>query len=128
MALPIINKDTDATVELTLKDEAGLPIDIATLAGMVVLVYQERFDIDKFSLNAQVGFGTINVTDAPNGVFRVYINNAKTANGICGKPIYYEIKTTAVDANFTGGTVEKSTGGVLLATLEESKLKSTTFI
>ena len=118
-----IVKDTDTTIELTLNDSAGLPIDLSTLAGLVINVFQQSIPFDVYSMNAQTGYRSINITDGPNGKFEIYLNANNTHGGFSGKPVYYEIKTQIVNVNFDSGTEEKSTGELELATLVDSKTK-----
>lgn len=123
-----IIKDTDQTITLTLTDSAGDPIDIATLAGIVCLVYQKNIPFDQFSLNAQAGYRAIDVTDEPNGIFNLYLNADNTHKGYLGKKVFVEIKTQVVNANFDSGTEDKSTGEIELGELTRSDLKETTFV
>jgi hypothetical protein len=122
-----IVKDTDTTIELTLNDSSGAPIDIGTLAGLVVRVFQKSIPFDVFSLTPLAGERFINVTDAAGGKFEIYLNANNTHNGYIGKPVYYEIKTQVVNVNFDSGTEEKSTGELELATLVSSNLKEKGF-
>ena len=123
-----IVKDTDTTIELTLNDSAGVAIDLSTLAGLVISIFQVSIPFDVYSMNAQADYRSINITDGPNGKFEIYLNANNTHNGYIGKPIYYEIKTQVVNANFDSGTEEKSTGELELATLVESKTKHKGFV
>jgi len=123
-----IVKDTDTPIEIILTDENGDAIDLSGLAGFVVEVFQKNILFDKFSLNTQAGFRSINVTDAANGKFEIYLNAANTSKGVVGKEIFYEVKTVAVNANFDSGTEEKSSGKIALATLVDSDLKQETFV
>ena len=123
-----IVKDTDTPIEITVTDELGAAVDLSTLAGIICRVFQKNIDFDKFSLNAQAGFRSINVTDGPNGKFEIYLNAANTSKGYVGKPVYYEVKTVAVNANFDSGTEEKSSGIIELAELTDSELKQETFV
>lgn len=123
-----IVKDTDTTIEITLTDANGVAIDLSTLSGYVVEVFQKPNKVlDQFSKNAQAGYRSVNETDIPNGVFEIYLNASNTANGMAGRDVFYEVKTLAVNANFDSGTEEKSTKPVLLGTLEESKTQQQTF-
>ena len=127
MALDKLPKDTDTPIQITLKDASGTAIDLDGLSGIVVIVFQERCEFDRFSLNTQTGYGDVVKTDAINGELTVYLNASKTVNGIVGKSVYYEVKTQAVDTNFENSTVEKSTGRVEFATLVNTDLKNVTF-
>lgn len=126
--MAVIVKDTDTTIELTLNDSAGVAIDLSTLAGIIVRVFQKSIPFDVFSLNAMPGYRSINITDGPNGKFEIYLNANNTHKGYVGKVILYEIKTQVVNVNFDSGTEEKSTGEIELATLISSELKEKTFV
>lgn len=123
-----IVKDTDTPIEIVLTDESGAAIDLTGLAGFVVEVFQKNILFDKFSVNVQAGFRSINIIDAAAGKFEIYLNAENTSKGVVGKAIYYEVKTTAVNVNFDGGTEEKSSGKIELATLINSDLKQETFV
>jgi hypothetical protein len=122
-----IVKDTDTTIEITLKDELGAVIDLSTLSGYVVEVFQENCLFDQFSKNVQVGYRAVTETDAANGVFEIYLNASNTVKGQVGRPVFYEVKTLAINANFDSGTEEKSTGRILLGTLQATDTKAQTF-
>lgn len=125
--MPEIVKDTDTPIEIILTDESGAAIDLSGLAGFVVEVFQKNIEFDKFSLNAQAGFRSVNITDGPNGKFEIYLNAGNTSKGVVGKTIFYEVKTTSVNVNFDSGTEEKSSGKIELATLVDSEQKLQTF-
>lgn len=116
-------KGTDTTIKIVIKDQTGTPIDLSGLAGLVVIVYQKGYTIDQFSLNPQIGFRFINITDGPNGEFEIYVNASQTKNAFVGKDVFYEVKTIAVDLNFDGGDITKSSGEIKLCELKESQLK-----
>lgn len=118
-----IVKDTDTTIEITLNDSNGDPIDLTTLAGIICEVFQTSIPFDKFSLNALAGHRTLVITDGPNGKFEIYLNADNTHKGLLDKPVFYEVKTQVVNANFDSGTEDKSTGVIELATLVRSDLK-----
>jgi len=126
--MPII-KDTDNTIEITLKDQDGVAIDLSTLAGYVVEVYQKpNILFDQFSQQVQTGYRTTNETDAVNGVFEIYLNAANTSKGQVGREVFYEVKTLAVNANFDGATEEHSGGEISLGNLQSSVTKGQTFV
>lgn len=128
MADSLIFKDTDTTVEITVKDEAGVAIDLTGFSGIVCNVFQDAGEIDKFSLNAQAGFRTLVITDAVNGVFEIYLNADNLNVGAVDEWLFYEVKTQAVNANFDSATEDKSGGKIRLAILKQTKLKNTTFV
>lgn len=120
--------DTDTTIEITLKDEEGVVIDIGNLAGLIVEVFQKDVFFDKFSLISQTGFRDINVLDAPNGKFEIFLNANNTTNGEIGKIVFYEAKTLATNVNFDDSTEEKSTGWIELAKLISSEMVNESFL
>ena len=122
-----IVKDTDTTIELTLNDSTGAAVDLSTLAGLVVRIFQKSIPFDVFSMMPLVGERSLNITDGPNGKFEIYLNANNTHKGFLGKPVYYEIKTQVVNVNFDSGTEEKSSGELELATLVSSNLKEKSF-
>lgn len=123
-----IVKDTDTTISITLNDENGDPVDLGTLAGIICKVFQKSIPFDKFSLNAMAGYRDLVITDAPNGVFEIYLNADNTHSGIVGRPIFYEVKTQIVNTNYDNSTEEKSSGVIELATLVRSDSKEVSFV
>jgi hypothetical protein len=128
MADALIFKDTDTTVSITVKDDAGVAIDLTGFSGIVVRVFQDQGDIDKFSLNAQAGFRSLVITDAVNGIFEIYLNADNLNGGTVDEWLFYEVKTQAVNANFDSSTEDKSGGKIRLAILKQTELKNTTFV
>jgi hypothetical protein len=120
--------DTDNTITHNIVDEAGDPVDTTLLTGIVAKVFQKGIEIDKFSFNAQVGFGTI-VKNAPfaSGEIEFYINAEKLRQGIDSLDIFYEIKTEKANSNFDNNTEEKSTGAICLGKLKKTKLTDESF-
>jgi hypothetical protein len=127
MAEDIIYKDTDTTVQLIVKDKAGVVIDLTGFSGILARVFQDAGDIDKFSLNVQAGFRTLVVTDAVNGEIEIYLNATNVNTGQVDKPLYFEVKLQSVNANFDSGTEDKSGGKVQFATLKATELKNVPF-
>lgn len=124
-----IPKDTDNIFELTLKDEeTENPIDLDNLSGIVVIVFQEPdLIIDQYSKNTQAGFRDLVITDAVNGIMRVHVNAEQMIKACEDEPLYYEIKTQAVNANFDNATEEKSTGAKRIGTVVGTDAKNVTF-
>lgn len=123
----IIN-DTDHTITHTLCDANGDPIDTTVFTGIVAKVFQKGLEIDKFSLNAQSGYGTlIKVAPTASGVVEFYLNADKLRQGIDGHDVYYEIKTEKANNDFENNTEESSIGAQLLGRLEKTKLTNETF-
>ncbi len=123
----VIYKDSDTTIDLTITDGTGAPIDINTLSGLVVKIFQKDFDIDKFSLQPQSGFRSIAIKDAANGIVQLYLNADNLNGGAIDEMIYYEVKTQVVNTNFDSGTEEKSSGIQTLALLKDTGLKDVSF-
>ena len=122
-----IIKDTDQEIEIIINDENCNPVNLTGFSGIVVNIFQRDCLIDKFSLNAQSGFRSLTITDAINGKFEIYLNADQLNDCIDTQPIYYEVKTEAVNVNFDGGVENKSTGEIELGVLEKTKLKNISF-
>tara|TARA_R110002012_G_scaffold23206_1_gene78976 strand:+ start:429 stop:818 length:390 start_codon:yes stop_codon:yes gene_type:complete len=122
-----IIKDTDQEIEIIINDENSDPIDLTGFSGIVVNIFQKSCPIDKFSLNVQSGFRPLTITDAINGKFEIYLNADQLNDCVNSQPIYYEVKTEAVNVNFDGGVENKSTGEIELGVLEKTKLKNISF-
>jgi len=125
--LPIIKQDTDTAINLILKDSDGNRIDLNSLSGLIVVVFQDNIEFDQFSYISQTGFKDIVVTDAANGEFTVNLDASKIASGVIGKRVYYEIKTQSTNTNFENSNEWKSTGRIELAVLAESQAVGKTF-
>lgn len=126
--MDIIN-DTDHTITHTLCDVNGDPIDTSVFTGIVAKVFQKGVEIDKFSFNAQSGFGTIKkIAPTASGVVEFYLNAEKLRQGIDGHEVFYEIKTEKTNSDFDGSTEESSIGAQSLGKLEKTKLTNETFI
>lgn len=115
----------DITLEITLKYEDGTAVNLSTLTGYKVSVFQEGKIVQKFSQNASTGYTLTNETDATNGVFQCIIERENTVNLKCGEPIYYSVKIEYTDANNANGVSTRDTGNVQFGILEESKQRDT---
>lgn len=122
-----IIKDTDTKLEFTVLDNEEKPVNLNNLSGLILKIFQKNIDIDKFSLNSQTGFRNIELTDAANGIFAVYLNADNLAASLDNKEMFFEIKTQVENSNFDNNTEEKSSGILSLGTLEKTNLKNITF-
>ena len=120
-------KGTDNTIEITLRDSLGVAIDISTLNGAIVKVFQKGILFQQFSLNTQPNYTDIEIFDGPNGVIRVHVDADNTRTGINKKDIFVEVKTEIVDANFAGGLNTTSHKPVKIGELIDSEIKNDSF-
>ena len=84
--------DVDLTITLT-QQGTNTPINIGNLTGLACWIAHEVTNgvIQKFSLNALTGFGTLVSASPAAGVFTVRITAASTANANPGR-YYIEVK------------------------------------
>lgn len=121
-------KNTDTELVITLIDaNTDQPIDLTSVAGIVLSVFQKDLEIDKFSLNVQAGFRTIAVTNALAGEITVYLNASNTDLGIVGRPVFYQGKVQFADTNFDSNVREHSTAVTPLASLELNENNDNSF-
>ena len=125
--MDIIN-DTDRVITHTFLDESGVAINTDDFSGIIAKVFQKGREIDKFSFNAQAGFGTI-VKKSPSadGIIEFYLNAEKLRQGIDGHELFFEVKTQKTNANFANSTEESSSGEILIGKLVKTKLTNETF-
>lgn len=123
----IIN-DTDITIRHILEDANCDPIDVSTFSGITAKVYQKGYEIAKFSKNAQIGFGTIDISITPtDGALTFYLNAEDLRQAIDTIEVFYEIKTELANTNFDNNTKEDSTGPIFLGKLIKTELTNITF-
>lgn len=120
-------KGTHNTIKLTISDSTGTVVDISTLNGLIVKVFQKGILFEQFSLNTQPDFTDVDVVDAPNGVIQVHVDATNTRKGINGKDVFLETKIEVVDVNYTGGFNTTSTKPIKIAELIDSEIKDDSF-
>jgi hypothetical protein len=84
---------------------ASAPIyDTADIDGMVIVLYYKgsRNVIEKYSINASVGYKSIDVTNASQGKYVIELSSASTTKKKEGV-LLAEIKIREVIAGYTGG-------------------------
>ena len=123
-----IIRDTDKTIVHILLDESGVVIDLDTLSGIIAKVFQKGTEIDKFSLNAQTGFNTIEKTDPSNGILTFFLNAENLRKAKAPYEVFYKIKYEKVNTDFDNDVEERSTGAISLGKLQSSKLINNTFV
>lgn len=86
---------------MTLKDQAGSPINLGTLAGMVVTLIQDDVGVvEKYSVNSSSGYEPIHITNASAGQFYVIIRRTLT---LLDKTLFVQIKTRVADLQYPNG-------------------------
>lgn len=116
----------DIVLEITLKYEDDTVIDLTSLSGYKVEVFQENFLIQKFTQVAASGYTLTQETDAANGVFECRIEGENTQKAFCEKEIYYSVKIEYADTDFPDNVTMRDTGNILFAIMKESKQRNIT--
>lgn len=124
--IPSIQRGEDVTLELTLTYEDGTAVNLSSLNGYKVVIFQDGYVIEKFSKNAASGYSDIVEITPLAGIFEVNIQGANTVNSLCNKEVCYNIKLEIDDTDFTAGVAMKDSGNVVFAIMKESKQRDIT--
>lgn len=125
--MKIIN-DNDIIITYLFEDENCDPIDLSVFSGITAKVFQKGYEIAKFSLNAQSGFGGIDLSSpTTDGLITFYLNAEDLRQAFDTIEVFFEIKTVQTDTNFNNSTKEESTGDIFLGKLIKTQLTNITF-
>lgn len=98
-------KGRDRSFLITVKDKAGVVIDITGLAELLIYIaYNPNKFLQRYSLNAKTDFDDIEVVDGPNGKVRIRLQSKDTENADVGR-IFAEAMTETVDATYDDSTL-----------------------
>src|SRR5688572_26541520 len=102
MARNTIYRGDDKKITLTLKDKLGVAINLTTLSGYLVILYNKLNNtvVQKYSKNVATGYKTILELDSVNGIIQVNLQSSDTSPLNVNTEIDCEIKTQKVDAAF----------------------------
>lgn len=114
-------KGADIPIQLTLKDDAGTPIDIASLDAVVAIVYyaDNRDVLAKFNTAVVAGYEPIETIDGPNGVIEIKLQSDVTTGARDGD-IRLEVKTQATDAEYDDSRFHSVERDIFLFTMNHS--------
>ena len=77
MSLATIYKGSDEIIEITVTTDGTTPIDLNTVNDILIVAYQTKEDIIQ---SWQLSDSTVIITDASNGVCKVYLDRDNTIN------------------------------------------------
>ena len=124
--MPDIFRGQDQAIRITLKDKDGGAVDLSTLDGYVVYLYNKEGDvIEKFSKNTMANFEPITEITPSSGIFEIKLQSAVTLKAKIGK-IFVEVKTEQTDINYTGNTFFSVSRDDEVGDLKDSESKDDT--
>ena len=101
MALEIFYRGQSAPVNLTLRDENLVPINLATFSDIWVVIYHKKSKVEMESYQDTIG--DIITVDAAAGEIRVILNNDDTEEAPTG--VYsVDVRTSEVDVAYALNT------------------------
>lgn len=109
-------KGSDEVVVITVTSDGTTPIDLATADDIFVYAYQTKEDIIQ---SWSLGEGDVVITDASNGVCKVYLDRDNTSQ-LPEKRIYIEVDLKLVNANFEDGFSLEKQSDIPLCDLKNS--------
>lgn len=123
---PNIYRGEDVSLTLYLKYADGTDIDLTTVNGYKIEVFQDGKLIQKFSQNAASGYTLVVETSAATGEIKLPIEGENTVDAVCGKPVYYDLKIEWTDTDYPDNVVMKDGGIVEFAIMQESRQRNVT--
>ena len=119
----IIYRGEDKKIELTILDADCVAVDLSTVAGYSIVIYQKGIEISKYNEPAQAGFDPITVVDSLNGIVEINLQSAQTILGKVNKELFLAIKIQTVQASFDDGTFDTIIEDIELGKLENARTK-----
>lgn len=114
--MAIIQTGSDLTIQLTINDVSGNPIDLDTADNISVQVYQKKQNIlAEFALSDS----TVVIIDAPTGRANVYVQRSSLTEVVMGK-LYAEVTVDIDNANFEDNVKRSIVSNVLLGEIKVS--------
>lgn len=111
----------DYTLQITATDEAGVVIDLTTLAGYIFIIfYSDNTVLQQYSEQTKAGFKPLIRHDETNGIFRVLLQSADTKIARV-EEIFGEVKLETVDVNFDDNTKHDPETGISLGNIVKSQ-------
>lgn len=117
----------DYPIIVTLTNSAGVAVDLTTLAGYILVLYDSEGTIlQQYSEQTLAGFKTLEETTAASGIFTVRLQSIDTKTAKLGD-VFAEVKTATVDGNYTGNRHDVD-NLILVGTVVVGQSKNTTAI
>jgi len=105
-----IFKGEDTTIQITVKDENGVVIDLDTASEIIVRLLDEGDNtIDKYNKAGGGGFRALDITTPSNGIMDIHLNAAETDTANEGATLKAEIKMRFTDTDFDSNTQDSVT-------------------
>ena len=116
MALKSIQTGADHTLQLTINDNTGVPVDLDNADNIAVSIYQKRSNIlAEYSL----ANNTVVIIDANTGRANVYVNRS-SLNEVPEGKLYAEVTVDMDNNNFTGNVKRTIVSNILLGEVKVS--------
>jgi hypothetical protein len=116
MALNQIQTGSDHTLQLTINDNTGVPVDLDNADNIAVSIYQKRSNIlAEYSLSA----GTVVIINANTGRANVYVNRS-SLNEVPEGKLYAEVTVDIDNNNFTNNVKRSIVSNILLGEVKVS--------
>lgn len=111
----------DSTIQITVKDENGVVIDLDTASEIIVRLLDEGDNtIEKYNKAGTGGFRALDIATPSTGVMDLHLNADQTDTATLGV-IKAEIKMRFTDADFDSSTQDSVTTVDNIAVLKESQ-------
>jgi len=124
--MPDIFRGQDQAIRITLKDKDGASVNLATLDGYIVYLYnKEGKEIAKFSKNVIAGFGTITEITPASGIFEVKLESETSKTSPIGK-VFVEVKVEQDDSDYANSTFFSVSRDDEVGDLKDSQSKDDT--
>lgn len=114
---------SDTPIDFTLNQSNGDPLDLGTVAQILVIAYLENGNarVQRWSLTTVADHEALEITNASSGQFRCLLQADATKDLPEGK-ILADIKIKIEDTDYDDGDFEQITGGIYIGHLTRSPL------
>ena len=117
-----IFKGQDTTIQITVKDENDVVIDLATASEIIVRLLDEGNNtIEKYNKAGTEGFRALDIATPSSGIMDLHLNATQTDSANEGATIEAEIKMRFTDSNFDDNTQDSVTIVKNIAVIRESQ-------
>ena len=110
----LYSRGNDLPFLITVKDNAGVAIDIDDLENIIISVYSNKNKVvlDKFSIVAKEGYNEITVENSAEGIVKIIIGHDKTINAELEEYVF-EIRIEEADVEYPDGIKYTTSKGIL---------------
>ena len=111
----------DTTIQITVKDEDNLVIDLDTASEIIVRLLDEGGNtIEKYNKAGDSGFRPLIITDPASGVMDLNLNAAETDVANVNTVVKAELKLRFTDTGFDSDTLDSVTTVDNIAVIRKS--------